>query len=103
MVILEDIPLDLEFQKIKGRLHAVGEKGLAKAHSLLKMAKPLISARALYKVCFIEERPEDALIIDGTHFSSRVLQQNCEGVERVFPLLSPLVRIWKMRPRPART
>ena len=87
MTILENIPLDLEFQKIKGRLHAVGEKGLAKAHSLLEMARPLISARALYKVCFIEERPEDALIIDGTHFRSHVLKQNCEGVERVFPFV----------------
>ena len=65
MVILKDIPLDLEFRKIKGRLHTVGEKGLVKAHSLLEMAKPLISARALYKVCFIEERPGDALVIDG--------------------------------------
>ncbi|MBW1943490.1 MAG: vitamin B12 dependent methionine synthase [Deltaproteobacteria bacterium] len=87
MVILQDIPLKLEFQKIKGRLHAVGEKGLVKAQALLEIAKPLISARALYKVCFIEERPRDALVIDGTHFSSRVLQQNCEGVERVFPFV----------------
>ncbi|MFC1580296.1 vitamin B12 dependent-methionine synthase activation domain-containing protein [Thermodesulfobacteriota bacterium] len=87
MTILENIPLDLEFEKIKGRLHAVGEKGLVKARSLLDMAKPLISARAFYKVCFIEERPEDALVIDGILFRSHVLQQNCEGVERVFPFV----------------
>jgi hypothetical protein len=87
MIILEDIPLDLEFEKIRGQLHAVGEKGLAKAHTLLETAKPLISARALYRVCFIEERPENALVIGGTLFRSRVLQQNCEGVERVFPFV----------------
>lgn len=87
MMILEDIPLDLEFQKIKGRLHAVGEKGLARAHSLLEIARPLISARALYQECFIEERTSDSLVIDGTLFRSQVLQQNCEGVERVFPFV----------------
>lgn len=87
MTILKDIPLDLDFRKIKGRLHALGDKGIAKARSLLETAKPLISARALYRVCFIEERPGEALVIDGTLFRSRVLQQNCEGVERVFPFV----------------
>ena len=87
MPILDNIFLALEPREIQHRLRVRGGEGLERVRSLLDVAIPLIRARALYRVCYIEERREDALLIEGTLFSSRVLHRNCEGVERVFPFV----------------
>ena len=53
--------------------------------TLIEESQSLISARAAYKVCYIEANLEDAIVIDGIHLKSRVLRKNLSNVERVFP------------------
>jgi len=79
---LEQISLSLDIGEVKGELRASDG---AQIQTLLEVAKPLISAQAVYKVCYIEEKLEDAVIIDGIRLSSRVLRKNLEKVGRVFP------------------
>jgi len=79
---LEQISLGLDIGEVKGELRA--SDGV-QIQTLLEVAKPLISAQAVYKVCYIEEKLEDAVIIDGIRLSSRVLRKNLEKVGRVFP------------------
>jgi hypothetical protein len=78
---LEQISLSLDIGEIKNRLRA-GDWG--RIQTLLEIAEPLISAKAVYKVCYIEEKLEDTVMIDGVRFSSRVLRKNLEKVGRVF-------------------
>jgi hypothetical protein len=79
---LEQISLGLDIGEVKGELRA--SDGV-QIQTLLEVAKPLISAQAVYKACDIEEKLEDAVIIDGIRLSSRVLRKNLEKVGRVFP------------------
>jgi hypothetical protein len=58
--------------------------------ALLEGTKPLISAQAVYRVCYIEEKLEDGVIIGGIRFGSRVLRKNLEKVGRVFPYVITL-------------
>jgi len=79
---LEQISLGLDFGEVKDALRATDG---VQIQALLEVAKPLISAQAVYRVCYIEQKLEDAVIIDGVHFGSRVLRKNLEKVGRVFP------------------
>ena len=84
MEILDSLPVELSVEEVKDRLRAI-DQGLVQ--NLLAVAKPLISAKAVYQVCYIEEKYEDAIIIDGIRFTSRVLRKNLDKVERVFPYI----------------
>lgn len=55
--------------------------------TLVDEANKLISPRSFYNVCYIEQKQEDMVFIDGMGFRSRVLRKNLEGVERVFPFV----------------
>jgi hypothetical protein len=79
---LEKIFLDLDIGEVKDALRATDG---VQIQALLEVAKPLISTQAVYRVCYIEQKLEDVVIIDGIHFGSRVLRKNLEKVGRVFP------------------
>jgi len=79
---LEQISLGLDIEEVKDALRA---RDGALIQALLEVAKPLISAQAVYRVCYIEGKLEDAVIIDGIRFASRILTKNLEKVGRVFP------------------
>ena len=79
---LEQISLSLDIGKIKDKIQ--GGDGV-QIQTLLEVAKPLISAKTVYKVCYIEEKLEDTVTIDGIRFRSRVLRKNLQEVGQVFP------------------
>jgi hypothetical protein len=79
---LEQISLSLDIGKVKDKLQA-GD--WVQIQTLLEVATPLISAKAVYKVCYIEEKPEETVIIDGIRLKSLILRKNLEKVGRVFP------------------
>lgn len=81
---LEDIPLRLDLGEIKKKLHLNRTGGWDLGEALLETARAAIRPRAVYKVCYVEERVEDSVIIDGICFRSRVLRKNLEEVGRVF-------------------
>lgn len=82
---LEHIPVSLDLGEIKRRLHMKPAGDWSQVQTLVEVAQPLIKARAAYKVCYIEAKLEDAVVIDGIRLKSRVLRKNLENVERVFP------------------
>ena len=85
METLEHIPVSLDLEKIKRRLHMERGGDWSQLQTLVEAAQPLIAARAVYKVCYIEEKLEDAILIDEIRLKSRVLRKNLEDIERVFP------------------
>ena len=85
MEILNNIPVSLPDDEIRRKLHIKRDSQWDEAQTLISTARSLITARAVYKVCYIDEKSEDALVIDGVRFTSRVMRKNLDAVERVFP------------------
>ena len=82
---LEYIPLSLDLEEIKRRLHTGKSGDWSHVQTLVEESQSLISAKAVYKVCYIESKHEDAVTIDGRSLKSRVLRKNLNNVERIFP------------------
>jgi hypothetical protein len=78
---VEQIPVSLDLEEVGSRLRAAD---LEQVEGLLDVARPLISGRAVYKVCYVEEKLEDAVIVDGIRLTSRILRRNLDKVGRVF-------------------
>jgi hypothetical protein len=85
MTILENINLSLNLDKVRRRLHMKPDCDMSQVRTLVDTVQQLIEPRALYKVCYIEAKSEDSVIVDGLHLSSRVLRKNLDRVERIFP------------------
>jgi len=85
MKILEYIPVSLDLEEIKRRLHMEKREDWNQVQTLIEESQSLISAKAIYRVCYIESKLKDAVMIDGICLKSRVLRKNLNNVERVFP------------------
>jgi hypothetical protein len=85
MEILETIPVELNMAEIKRRLHISKNQDLSLAQELVNFSHELFDAKALYKICYIDEKLEEGVTVDGLSFRSKVLRKNLDQVERVFP------------------
>ena len=85
MEILKNIPIELKMAEIKRRLHITRDQDLNLAEELVEHSQKLFDARALYKICYIDEKLEDAVKVDDLTFKSKVLRKNLDAVERIFP------------------
>ena len=85
MEILEDILIDLNPKKIGEKLLVQKTGNWGQFRELFEAAQTLITPKAVYRVRYIDEKLEDAVVIDGTCFRSRVLRKNLDMVGRVFP------------------
>jgi hypothetical protein len=85
MEILKNIPVELKMADIERRLHIRRDQDLDLARELVEHAQKLFDARALYRICYIDEKLEDAVRVDGLAFKSKVLRKNLDSVERIFP------------------
>lgn len=85
MEILEYIHVNLDLEEIKRMLHMEKRGDWSQVQTLVESAQSLITARAAYKVCYIESKIEDAITIDGRSLKSRVLRKNLDNIERIFP------------------
>lgn len=87
MPILDNINIDIDQNEICRRLHMDSGGGLGEVQPLVDIAMTLIEPRALYDIHYIEEKLEDAVIVDGRRLTSRVLRKNLDQVERIFPFV----------------
>jgi hypothetical protein len=85
MVTLVDIPVKLDLESMRKSLHLRHHGDRSYAQTLVGIAEPLISAKAVCRDCFIEEKLDDAICIEGTRLTSKVLRKNADNIERVFP------------------
>jgi len=58
------------------------------ARELLDIARPIARPKAVYEVCYLENKNEDSVEIGGVSFSSRLLRVNLDKVARVFPYIA---------------
>jgi len=86
MEVLDDIPVGLELDKVLKRMHVRNKnEGIEKGvQELIEIARPIAKPKAVYEVCYVENKNGDSLDIGRVRFTSRVLRVNLDKVERVF-------------------
>ena len=82
---LEYIHVNLDLEEIKRMLHMEKRGDWSQVETLIYETQSLILPKAVYKLCYIESKLEDAIILDGISLKSCVLHKNFNNVERVFP------------------
>jgi len=87
MPILDRIQIQLDFEVVRKRLHLKREGDLKAVEDLVHIAQPLIEPKVIYKLCYIEEKLAEGVIIEGQQFTSMVLRKNLDKIERVFPFV----------------
>jgi len=87
MPILDSIQIQLDFELARKRLHLKREADLKAVADLVQIAQPLIEPKVIYKLCFIQEKLAEGVIIEGQQFTSMVLRKNLDKIERVFPFV----------------
>lgn len=85
--ILEQIPLALPSGDIRRQLHLDKDDRWDEVKHLIQTVLPDIQAKAVYRVCYIDEKRNDIIVMDGARFRSRVLAKNLAVVERAFPFV----------------
>ena len=90
MEVLKSIPIGLSSDQVLRRLHLRQQRKYVEVivQQLLEIARPLVKPKAIYKVCYVEDKNEDWLNIGGIRFTSRVLRVNLDKVESVFPYVA---------------
>ena len=87
MPILDSIQIQLNFELVRKRLHLKREADLQAVADLVQIAQPLIEPKVIYKLCFIQEKLAEGVIIEGQQFTSMVLRKNLDKIKRVFPFV----------------
>ena len=91
MEILDHMPVNLELREIRRRLHIEQrEDWWNQVQALVEDAQSFISAKVANNVCYIEEKLEHGIMIDGISLTSKVLRRNLDKAERVFPYVISL-------------
>ena len=98
MPILDNVQIRLDVDAVRKRLHLKRDSDLKAVKNLVATAQPLIEPKVLYKVCYIEEKLDDGVVVGGLHLISNVLRKNLDQIERVFPFVitigNNLVKSW---------
>ena len=85
MEILQNLTTQIDLQEVRKSLRLDRQGDTQLAQRLIDKAKTLIEPKAAYKLCYIDEKLPDAVIIDGLRLESKVLRKNIDEVERIFP------------------
>jgi hypothetical protein len=92
MAILEHITVSFNLDKVRRKLHMKPDSNLNQVRNLVDTVQQLIEPKAIYNVCYIDEKSEDSVVVGGLPLKSRVLRKNLDGVERIFPYVITLGR-----------
>jgi len=85
VAILDDIPFDLDSDRLMKQAHvASGSDDATEFEQLIEKARRVGKPKAMFRECYIDDRGEETVTIDGITFTSRVLRANLDEPERVF-------------------
>jgi hypothetical protein len=87
-IILDSIPVSLDPEQFRELTHVdLSAPSVKTWADLPASALHTAHPKALYKVCYIEERTEEEVKLEGIRFTSSVMSRNLREVERVFPYI----------------
>ena len=84
MEILDNIRIRLDMHEIKKTLHLKGREDSKNIQVLVEEVQPLIRAKAVYRDCYLDSKSDDAIVVEGFRFTSRVLRRQLDSVGRIF-------------------
>ena len=90
MPILDNLKVDISLNDVCRRLHMGPDSDVSEIQPLIEVAMALIEPKAIYEVSYIEDKLEDAVMVNGRHLTSRVLRKNLDQAERLFPFVITL-------------
>ncbi|MGD8470049.1 MAG: vitamin B12 dependent-methionine synthase activation domain-containing protein [Desulfobacteraceae bacterium] len=90
MEILENLSLQIDPEAVRKSLRLDRQGDAQLAQRLIDKAKSLIEPKAAFKLCYIDEKLPDAVIVNGLRLESKVLRKNLDAVERIFPYVVSL-------------
>ena len=86
--IFKDIHFEIDYEVLYGRLKIRKRERFAdKITGLVEEAKDIVKPKGIYKVCYIDEKGDDFIIVDGVRFTSQILRGNVEDVNKIFVFL----------------
>lgn len=87
MEVLNSIPINLDLEAVlkQMRVRNKSESIVKNVQEMIEIARPIAKPKAIYDVCYVDNKNGDSLEIGGVRFTSRVLRVNLDKVERVFP------------------
>jgi hypothetical protein len=85
METLDNLPVEVNLKEVRTILHLDRNRDLQSLQRLIDTATPLIKPKAAFKLCYIEKKLKDAVIVAGLRLKSKVLRKNLDSVERLFP------------------
>lgn len=90
MEILSDIPVSLDAGTVLERMNIRKKRGdMEKGiQEMIELALPVAKPKAVYEVSYIDNKYDDAVDIGGIRFTSRVLRDNLEEANKVFPFVA---------------
>jgi hypothetical protein len=88
MKILTDLDFTINRAEIKKRLgFSSDSQNWKHVQDLVQEVGPLIKPKCAYEACYIQEKTEETVGVEGVQFKSKVLSKNLEDVERIFPFV----------------
>jgi len=86
MQLLRDIPCQITTDEVLGRAHLIeADADITQAAcELVDQARQVARPKAVYEVCYVENKRFDSVDLAGITFTSRVLRMNLDQVERIF-------------------
>jgi len=88
--ILDNLKVDISLNDVCRRLHMGPDSDVSEIQPLIEVAMALIEPKAIFEVRYIEDKLEDAVMVNGRHLTSRVLRKNLDQAERIFPFVITL-------------
>ena len=86
--LLTEIPVTAEVEETIKKLRLEEEEDIELVTGLFEKAKSIARPKAVYQTAYIDSIEGEAVIIDGTRFTSAVLARNLKDVHRVFAYVS---------------
>lgn len=88
-IVLDDIGVEWDLDALAKRVRVGRESALREdLANLMFTAQAVARPKAIFRVGYIDAREDDAVVIDGVTFASRVLRVNLEEAHRVFPYVA---------------
>jgi len=85
MEILNPIAVQIDLRSLIKSAHVPEGEEEKRFLSLIEAAHSVMTAKAIYKVSYIDSKSDDSVMIEGVPFRSKVLSKHFDKVERVFP------------------
>ncbi|MFO8140848.1 MAG: hypothetical protein R6T87_02955, partial [Marinobacter sp.] len=84
------MPVSLDAGRVLERMNIRKKRdGMEKSiQEIIELALPIAKPKAVYEVSYIDSKYDEAVDIGGIRFTSRVLRDNLEEANRVFPFVA---------------